>query len=191
MQEIISSLTGAWRLLMHNASGHEMFTHTVGGFWRSFGVIAPFAVLYFFALSVEAQMMSGAQSGTSSPAVINYPVMTLALIIEWFSFPLLMAFLAKPLGVGARYASYIIAYNWSSFIIMALFTVPFALYSVGVLAAAPAMFINLGVTVYVLYYRFYVAQTALMTSVAVTSGLVAVDLLLSILISIGAERLTG
>ncbi len=60
----------------------------------------------------------------------------IALLVDWFAFPLVFAVIARPFGLGSRYVPFIVTRNWASVIIGAMVAVVHALHLVGVLPTA-------------------------------------------------------
>ena len=98
-----------------------------------------------------------------------------------------MAVVARYAGLAHNYARYIVVYNWSSILVMAMHMVPVMLLVFGVSMLGAASILFFAVYAVALYYRWYIAQTALETSGAVAWSLVLGDLVLSI----GIDKLIG
>ncbi len=173
--EIRRSLQGALELFRGRAEGLQCFDFSVAGFWRSFAAMLLVAPLY--ALEVAVDSHEGAQAGAGF-----FALKALAYVVDWILFPVLIAALAKPLDIGRFYVPYIVAYNWSSVVIAALFAPATLLASAGLLGRGPAAVIGLMLTVIAARYRFTIARTALQARPATALGLVLLELLLSILI---------
>lgn len=182
--EIADGLTGAWLLANRDLAGYGCFNQTADGFWRSFMAIPLVAPLYLYAVTAEADLAAATGSDSAEPAGETgagfYVVNSLALVLEWAVYPLVLALLANTIGIARRYAVYIIAYNWSSVLVMAAFVPPVLLFDLGILGVGGALLLNFVVMLAALYYRWYVARTALETTGAVAAGLVVGDLILSV-----------
>jgi hypothetical protein len=190
LNEILRSLTGAWRLLRRDPSGTGYFDLTLEGFWRSFGAIVLVAPLYLIAIEAEHGMLVENQSEAASGSSYLL-IKSLFFLAEWISYVILMVFLTRLLGLGAFFVSYIIAYNWAAVITAALAVPPFVLYGLGALGAVPAIMFSLMVTGLILYYHWYVALVVLRTRTAIAAGLVAMEFLLSLVFNAAADRLIG
>jgi len=191
-EEILRSLRGAWRLFRRDETGYEQFSNTIGGFWRSFAVIILIFPFYFIAWRAEQQIIGIATK--EAPAItgdVSFATVALALILGWFAYPAVMALLVRIFHLGGRYVPYIIAYNWTALLIMGLLMPPFLLFLTGVIEAGTAMGINFSLTLFALYFHWYVAFTALKTTAALAAAFVAIDFLLSVIINIGVHRLAG
>lgn len=190
LEETLRSLNGAWLLFRQKEEGYRLFTVTIGGFWRSFGVFFIIFPIFLFSLYVEGQMIREAppEIVTARNAGADY-FMMLALGVEWIAFPILMVFLTKFMNLSQHYVPYIIAYNWSAAIITFMLLPALILTLVGILSPATAMAINTGVTFFMLYYRWFIARTALHITGSTAAAIVAIDFLLSMMISVAAINL--
>ncbi len=190
LEESLRSLNGAWLLFRQKEDGYRLFTVTLGGFWRSFGVFFVILPIYLFSLYVEGRMMLDARPDavTSTSSGANM-FMVLALGLEWIAFPILMVFLAKFMKLSHQYVPYIIAYNWSAAIISLMLIPALVLYLLGILPPSAAMAINFGVSFFMLYYRWFIARTALQINGSTAATLVAIDFLLSMVIGLAATNL--
>ncbi len=182
--EILRSLRGSWRLLFRDEGGYNDFTMTIAGFWRSFAVILLVLPLYFVAFMSEDEMVKAA--GQDSGIItrdIPYAIAALGVVIEWFAYPAIMVLLARIFNFSPRYVPYIIAYNWTALLIMLLMMPTFILFNLGVLNAGAALGLNFSLTIIALYFRWYVAVTALKTTPSLASAFVAIDFLISLLVN--------
>jgi len=191
-EEILRALRGAWRLFLRDETGYEQFNTTIGGFWRSFAVILLIFPLYYIAFQAEQQIMETASKDTAIMiGETSFASVAMALIIDWFAYPALMAVLARMLNLGGRYVAYIIAYNWTSLLLMGLMMPSFLLFLSGFIEPGTAMGVNFTLTVFALYIHWYVALSALKVSGIQASAFVAIDLLMSLTINMGMGRLAG
>lgn len=179
--EARQSLHASWLLLLRDGTAYRLFNATEAGFWRSFSAIVLVAPLYLYAAALEARLPGVEQA----PTPVAWPL--LGLMLQWAGWPLLMAGIAHAAGLSRHYARYIIAYNWSSVIVIAAFLPPLLFYDFGVAGAGLTAVLTLFVILASLYYRWYIAVTALEASGIVGLALVLADLVLSIAVN----RLTG
>ena len=177
------------QLARGDAAGLRAFDTSMDGFWRSFLVVFLVAPLYLIAERSELKLTEdiGAEAVDADPGFYLARLATLGVI--WIAYPVVMVFLARLLRLGHRYAAYIVVYNWTSLLTILVMMPPVLLYAVGLIPGAIAVLFNLVATLWVLYYRFYVARTALETSVPTAIGLVVVDVLLSLTIDLASGRL--
>lgn len=187
------SIGAAWLLAVRDQKAWNEFDLTSDGFFRSFAAIlfvAPFNILFdLFALKLsEARALSqgsGGDAGSYSYAEMMFS--TAALGIEWLIFPLFALVLLSFLGLSHRYSQYIIAHNWGRIVTELLNLPAIVLFSLGIIShqvAVDFLFITLGLT---LYYRFYVAQTALEVGWGLAMALSILELLLTIFFAIAVS----
>lgn len=182
--EAISALRGSWRLFLRDTGGFEDFNLSVGGFWRSFAVIIAVAPFYLYAVMVQNGIQLPDQP-PSEPVSIN--LAAIGLVAQWFAWPLVMAIIARFAGLARNYARYIVVYNWSAILVMAIQMVPVLLLTQGEALFGLATLVFFVIYAVVLYYRWYIAQTALDATPAMAWALVIGDLVLSI----GVTKLIG
>ncbi len=181
LQDAQSAAIGSWRLLKRDTGGFDDFDLTESGFWRSFSAIAPIAPMYLYAASIE--IVSDDLADQADHQEISLWMAAVALIVQWVAWPLAMAAVARFTGLTQYYTRYIIAYNWSSIIVAAVQMLPILLIAQGGSAAGLGGILYAIALAFVLYYRWYVALTALETTIAVAWALVLGDLVLSFAIA--------
>lgn len=183
------SLFGAWLVMLGRPEGLAKLDTSIEGFWRSFAAVillAPFALLSL----IGPQPAGSDAADTVAPLTGGVlAVSGVALLVDWFTFPLIFALLARTFGLGSRYVPYIVARNWASPIISAMVSIVHVLRLFGVLPleATPfALLIGLAVA---LRFSYVVARTALGVSMAMAVPIVVLDFLLSLVIWSVFERL--
>jgi hypothetical protein len=159
-----------------------MFDASPHGFWRSFWaavLVAP----AFLILDILAGGL-GDNSGARQIAI-----QLIGYVIDWTAFPVVMITICDSLGRWPQYTRYIVAYNWSAVVQMAV------LLPVAVMAVlAPnhgTMLLAQFVTVILLVYRAYVAHVALAVNLGTAAGVVLLDVLLAGLLKAISDRLMG
>lgn len=186
------SIDAAFRLAIRDQRGWNGFDLTTDGFFRSFAAILlvmPLNILIdLFATNVAIQRkLAEGGAVTGSYDISDAVFSTVALCAEWMIFPLVMIFVLRFVGLAHRYSALVIAHNWSS-VVIALVNIPaFALGSMGIFSpdlAYDVTFIVLGLT---LYFRFYVAQTALDAGLGIAGAVTMLDFLLKIYFAIGIQ----
>lgn len=182
VNEVASGVYGAWLLARRRPEGLNWLDASIDGFWRSFWA----AVLVAPAFLVLELITGGFGK---DPGVRAIAVKLIAYVIDWVAFPLLMAFIADSLGKGAGYLRYIVAYNWSAVVQMAVL-LPAAVLAVLAPSGATVMLVQ-GVFIVLLVYRAYVAHVALEVGIGTAAGIVLMDVLLSGLTNAVSDRLIG
>lgn len=182
MGEVASGVYGAWLLARRRPEGLNWFDATPEGYWRSFWA----AVLVAPAFLVLELLTGGFGQ---APGLRSVLVQLIAYVIDWVAFPLLMVFVADTLDRWPDYRRYIVAYNWSAVVQMAVL-LPAAVLAV-VLPSGPTLLLMQGVTIVLLVYRAYVAHVALKVNLGTAAGIVLMDVLLSGLTKVASDRLMG
>lgn len=190
------SIDAAFRLALRDQRAWSGFDLTAEGFFRSFTavlIVMPLNILIdIFATNVAARKRiaeGGTVTGTYdvSDAVFS----TIAMCGEWLIFPIVMVFVLRFIGLAHRFSALIIAHNWAT-VVVALVNIPaFALGSMGLLSpdlTFDITFIVLGLT---LYYRFYIAQTALDAGWGTAGSITLLDFLLKIYFALGVSATAG
>ena len=62
----------------------------------------------------------------------------LSLLVQWVTWPILIAAIGRPLGWGANFVRYIVAFNWSSVYVIGVMLPPLMLFDAGVMATGIA-----------------------------------------------------
>jgi hypothetical protein len=152
-REIIRALQGAWLLARFKPEGMAWFNITADGFWRSFfaaALLAPFAVITSAIFYSEATVGLVRYVGVD---VIHY-------VLAWSVFPVAMIFVARALKLTEQYVGFIIAYNWFTVIVQAVFF-PLNLAISNAAASWSVIFVLLSAEVYFFLVLIFIARTAL------------------------------
>lgn len=178
------SIDAAFDLVVRDQRAWSKFDLTADGFFRSFA--AMFLVLPMnIAMDILADRAALAQKIANGEDVLNQAYgfgdaafSTFAVAAQWMLFPIAMLFLLRFLDLTPRYVALIIAHNWGTVVVW-LFNMPaFLLYAAGVISADLAIDLNFIVLGLTLYYRFYIAQTALGTTWSIAMAIAMIDFLL-------------
>jgi len=178
LSEIIRSLYGALHLARGDTSGMAFFNATEQGFWRSFTAALLIAPLFALLLTIRYHVNEAGVSLLRFTAIE-----TIAYVVSWVAFPLLLYHLTDILGTGHRFIRYIVAYNWAS-VLQNLLYLPFALLvEAHLVQGAGSTFFGILLLGLVLLYTWFVTRTALEVTNLLAAGLVMIDLVLSIFIN--------
>jgi hypothetical protein len=178
LSEIIRSLYGALHLARGDTSGMAFFNATEQGFWRSFTAAILIAPLFALLLTIRYHVNEAGVSLLRFTAIE-----TIAYVVSWVAFPLLLYHLTDILGTGHRFIRYIVAYNWAS-VLQNLLYLPFALLvEAHLVQGAGSTFFGIILLGLVLLYTWFVTRTALEVTNLLAAGLVMIDLVLSIFIN--------
>ncbi len=183
--EFARAAYGAWRLALLDRRGLDYFDDTVEAYWKSFNaaaIVAPaYALLLILGLSENEAL-----AGRFTIAIIAI-VETLAYVIGWVAFPLIMIYVCDRIGRFDRYWRYIVAHNWSNVIQVAVFLAATIL-SKGILGGGFSLFLGFAATVAILFYRWFIARTALEVSGGAAAAIVGLDLMISLVINLVTTR---
>jgi hypothetical protein len=188
-QEIRSSLRGAFRLFLFDPQGVASFNVSIEGFWHSFFAAVLIAPAYFAVVIIERDLANGLIDASLVNGPVSVPSLRETLVAEAFAypayvvaFPIAMVGLARLLKLTGRYVPYVIAYNWSSVVVISLRLLPLVLYSSGLLGAEAAATPIFASFLAVLIYRWYLARVVLGVGGPTAFALVLIDLMLMLLI---------
>ena len=173
---------GAWRLALLDRRGLDCFDDTVEAYWKSFNAAAIVAPAYALLLILRLYEIE-ARAGLFTIAIVE----TLAYVIGWVAFPLIMIYVCDRIGRFDRYWRYIVAHNWSNVIQVAVFFAATIL-SKGMLGGGYSVALGFAATVAILFYRWFIARTALEVSGGAAAAIVGLDLMISLVINLVTSR---
>jgi hypothetical protein len=178
--EVLSALYGAFRLVWFDASGMTYFNLTVEGFWRSF--FAAILVAPAYAILVG---MQSAEAEDFNLALV-FLTESIGYVLAWCAFPIVALVLTRMLGLDRNYVALIVAHNWSAVPQTAAF-VAVVLLGVILPQGLGTLLVTL-TTGAILVYQWFVIRTALQSSGGIALMLLLVDLVVTSMISAGADR---
>jgi len=179
------AVVGALRLARGDRGGLGCFDRSLDGFWRSFRAAFISYPLYLVLLSMRVTVAEWERSG----ALVIITVETIAYVIAWAAFPLVMMIVAERIRRAHRFFDFMVPYNWSQLPQSVLFVLVGLQTESGVFGAQPAQALEVTAAVAVLVYEWFIARVALDTSAAAAALVVFIDLLLGVLISHTASGL--
>ncbi len=124
--------------------------------------------------------VSGSRRPAAAASRRRRSLTVLSLLIQWVTWPILIAAIGKPLGWGANFVRYMVAFNWSSVYVIGVMLPPLMLYDAGVIGRDAMGFLGLVSMAAALWIRWIVAVTGLQVSGFVAAALVLGELLLSL-----------
>lgn len=175
-RELVASLYGAYRLARFDPRGLEFFDGSPAGARRSFFAAAIVAPFYALMLAVGHP-----GNGDIDPLRIGV-VETIAYVLSWVAYPVLVEWLTRLLGCRKRFEKYLAAYNWSMVLQNAVVLPTAVLVGLGVLPMQVGQVLWFCIFLLILLYVGFIARAALEVTPATTAGLVLLDVLLSALI---------
>ena len=176
--EIALALSGAFRLARRDAGGMNDFNPTVTGFWRSF--IAALIVAPGYAMVIGP----GLASLPAGQAVRATLAETIAYVVTWVAFPLVMIPITERIGRDAAYLRFITAHNWSA--VLQMMVLLAAALAGAAMPAGPAAFLHMLAFGLILYYQWFIARTALAVNGATAAGIVGLGVLIELAVSSAA-----
>lgn len=174
VQEITSSIYGAFRLALRDPDGLRWLNLTVAGFWRSF--IAAALILPFALILAQVPLPGEAGGGQR-----DMPVVVGLYFVEWVGRALLLLVLAMLLGRSDRYATTVIAWNWVAIPEFGLFAAATIL-SFLVAPLAPFLFVIALGAMFVIDY--FVTRTTLEVGAGPAFGIVVVIFLAQLVLGL-------
>ncbi len=185
-REIIASLYGSWRLARFDRTGMAYFDKTVGGFWRSFFAALLVAPLY----AVMLGLRYSTDSQTNGPMLYGL-IEAISYLISWFAYPVVMLSFTEALNCRNRFIGYMVAYNWS-LVLQNCVLVPVAMLgNITFIGPEIATTVWLVAVVAVLVYLWFISRVGLGVPPLTAVGIVAIDVLLSLMISAITDHLHG
>ncbi|MTI17194.1 hypothetical protein E1162_08060 [Rhodobacteraceae bacterium RKSG542] len=189
-QEIENALIGSWELVRGRAQGINRFDLTVDGFWRSFSVL--FLLLPFYVVAVAADRKLGLVLGDQEAVMSGasfYTAKMVALVMDWVTYPVVLAFLAGTIGIKSTYGPYITVRNWTTILVIVPYTVLNLLFLIGILSGEALVFSSLLVVGWIMWFRFFIAIKIAQASFGLAVGMVVMDFFLGLVITQLVTRL--
>jgi hypothetical protein len=183
--EVRLALAGTLRLAGADRGGLACFDRSLDGFWRSFRAAVIAYPLYLVLLAMRVSVAEWQRSG----GLLIVTVETLAYVIAWVAFPLIMLTVTRWVDRAHRFFDFMVPYNWSQVPQSGLFVLVGLETESGVLGAPTAQAIEVAAAIAVLIYEWYIARVALDTTASAAAFIVFVDLVLGGLISHVASTL--
>lgn len=187
--EITRNLAGAWQVMNGRPAGLAQLDSSIEGFWRSFGAIVLSAPVLVLVLLSQDRIALDLEE--SSGSILPVPVQMVVWLVEWVLFPILLAIVARPIGVARHYVPFIVARNWASVLIMAAYIIPLLAYLAGIVPARGLLFIQFIILVGSGYFFFRIARTALMAPPGMAVAIVVADYGVSFMLFDVASAIAG
>ncbi len=173
--EVQLAVGGALRLAVGDRRGLGYFDASIDGFWRSFRAGAICYPLYLFLVSVRVPHAQWEISGVAPILIVE----TIAYVISWVAFPLLILPVARHLGRADRFLPFMVVYNWSQIPQTVVFVLVGLDTATGLLPPSSAHFAGLLAAIAALVYEWYIARVALAVTGTQATLVIIIDLLLS------------
>jgi len=183
--EVRLAVGGALRLAVGDRRGLGSFDASIAGFWRSFRAAVICYPFYLFLLAFRVSHAQWQHSGIATILVVE----TIAYVISWVIFPLVILPLCGVLRRDDRFLTFMVAYNWSQVPQTALFTVIGIDGLTGLLPPGSLPAAELTAAVATMIYEWYIARVALSVGAAAAMLVVVIDLVLGTALARLAEAL--
>lgn len=176
-RDIVYGIYGALRLARLDSGAMSYFERTPAGFWKSFFaavIVAPgFAIIIAYELGQsEIELEAG--------ALRLLLVQTLTYVLGWAAFPVIVHQICEATGKRDAYIGYIVAFNWSKVIQMAVLLPSIGLIALG--APGGGWLLRLAVSFLILFYEWFITRTALGVTAMGAVGFVALDIMIDLII---------
>ena len=189
--EITQSLNGAWRIARMDQNALNYFNMSIEGFWRSFLAVLIVLPLYVVFLVLNLGQLSGMElpTGSATSKELYVAIKLAAHILGWLAFPVVMIPISRLMDLSQSYVPYIIVWNWSNVLVMAVILPAVLLFPPSAQSGLSAKLILMAAQITVLFYGYLVARVGLQCKILTAIGVVMLDLLLGLLFNLLAGRL--
>ena len=179
------AIGGALKLARGDARGLGFFDISLDGFWRSFRAALICYPMYLILVAFRVTEAQWAASGSGRIVAVE----TIAFVISWTAFPLLMLPLSRGFGRENRFIAFMVAYNWCQIPQTVLFLIVAVDVATGILPGTAGEVAGLAAAVAVMVYEWYIARVALVIPGMQAILVVLVDLVLGTVLSRVAENI--
>jgi hypothetical protein len=184
--EISRSTGAAVALFRGDPQGLRMLDVSHDGFWRSFQVF--FILLPFIGvmiLSERSYVLARVPfSEETFPSEWFVLSRLFGFAIDWIAFPVVLAFLARPLGLERRYVPLVVALNWAALVAAVPAVVPHLLQLLGLISEEMTALLQVVALGIVLRYQYMVTRIATGVTIGFAIGLVALNFILTVIVSV-------
>lgn len=182
--EIAGALFGVWRLVHGDPRAVVYFNTSVAGAWRSFFAAVLIAPLYAVLIALRYPDIA------AEVTPLRYvTVETIAYVTSWVLYPVVVEALSRRIDRRERFPGYLCIYNWSMVVQNGAILLLAILATLDLLPAQLGDLIGLVVFVVLMVFLGFIARVGLGVSGMTATGLVVLDVLLSVLISGTAQSL--
>lgn len=171
------SLYGAYRLARLDTGGLRYFDDSIDGFWRSFYAAALVLPIYF-----PVVVLRWAGDETPAPVFRFLAIESIAYVIAWVAFPLIMFYVCVPLKRERHFRRYIVAYNWTAVLQNAVYLPVVGLAFAGGMPDGGVRLFSDLMLVVILVWSGYVAARALDIPALPAFGIVVLDFVVGLVI---------
>ena len=182
--EIRNSLRGAFKLLIKDDDALSHFNVSTDGFWRSFQVFWILLVPFSIASLSErrANLDHYGLSLEEFPSGMFFAMSFIGRGLEWIFFPILLWLAADILKIRQGFVTYIIARNWCSLLVAALFSIPAFGHFSGIISHDTAIFSSLLLLGFAFVFHYRIARLTLEKDFPFCVTLIIADFLTSFIL---------
>jgi hypothetical protein len=186
-----ASLSGAWDVMNGRVEGLRKLDLTIAGFWRSFGAVVLILPVALIAMASERVAIS-ALGHEAAALTGGYVVLRLiAVILDWLTFPAILALLAGPMGIATRFVPYIVARNWAAVLVAFMFAVLHLFHALGVLPTGMLSFVLLVLFGIAVWFAYVVVRTAMQVPPVLAIAIVVLEIASGLAIELVLSRLAA
>lgn len=178
LREVAEGLYGATRLARGDPNGIQFFGDTPEAFWKSFWAAIVAVPMHALLLAIGL-MDAHVTSGWLRVILIE----TVAYLVLWTAFPLVMHYVAELIDREERYIRFICAANWS-FVLQTAFSLFMqAVLATNILPGFVSGLLSVATLAALLLYSWFIARVGLELSRLGAVGIVALDVMISLVIN--------
>lgn len=148
------AIRGAFRLAFFDKRALGHFLNTKQAFWHSFQAIIFVAPIHFFRLTLGVDVLP---EKTHIPSF--FILQTLAFIIQWFAYPLMMLYVAKKVNREENYFRYIAMFNWANIPVNIIGLIAFLIFTTS--ATSSTLLFMSFVGFYIVIFHWFLACNGL------------------------------
>ena len=186
-EEITRSLTGAWELFLDRPGAMRLFDVSIDGFWRSFAAVLLVIPSYAFAVLADRQIAAMDPSAPVQGGGAFIAESIFGLGLDWIALPVILALLARPLGITSRYTSFVVARNWGAVLGALPFGVIGLLSVLGLVGGELASLLMFAALIVLLRYNYLIARRSLDASLGFAIAIVILDFVVSLTIALALD----
>ncbi len=187
LSEILYAVFGAWRLARRDSGGLQQFDVTPAGFYRSF-----FAAVLILPVYVATLLLGWSDDPPAAEPLRIFLVYATAYVTGWVAFPVIVYGICDAMGKSQSYTTLIVALNWSSLIYLPGYLLITLLVQVDLVwLEALGGFLAIIYLLWVLYYHWFIARSALQVSTAAAAGIIFVEMAIDLTIQSITASLLG
>lgn len=179
--DVRRSLRGTAALLNRRVEGLGSFDISFEGFWHSFAAFGLTLPAFIVTLAMERQRLGIGLEGLFDDTRVT-AVIGLAQIADFVALPLAMIPLARLLGLGQRYAAFVIVANWISVFGLLFLSIPGLLLVIGWETVPLTSLFLLAFGVIVLQLQWFSAKVTLHVGGGLAAAIVLLGFVLDLMI---------